>query len=58
MLKALAKLQVAAAARRDRGATMVEYGLMVVLIALVVIIAVNPLGTAVSSLFDTSRQSL
>jgi len=44
--------------RRDRGATMVEYGLMVVLIALVVIIAVNPLGTAVSSLFDTSRQSL
>jgi Flp pilus assembly pilin Flp len=37
---------------------MVEYGLMVVLIALVVIIAVNPLGTAVSSLFDTSRQSL
>jgi len=45
MLKALAKI------RRDRGATMVEYGLMVSLIAVVVLLAVGPLGQAISTMF-------
>ena len=52
MLKVLAKLNTAAMARRDRGATMVEYGLMVALIAVVVLVAVGPLGEAISTLFD------
>ncbi|HNV13092.1 MAG TPA: Flp family type IVb pilin [Dermatophilaceae bacterium] len=45
MLKALARI------RRDHGATMVEYGLMVALIAVIVVVAVGPLGTAISTMF-------
>lgn len=52
MLKVLAKLNTAAMARRDHGATMVEYGLMVALIAVIVLVAVGPLGQAISALFD------
>ena len=37
--------------REDDGATMVEYGLMVALIAVVCIAAVTALGTAVSGMF-------
>ena len=39
------------ASRNDRGATAVEYGLMVGLIALVIIGAVTVFGVAVSDLF-------
>jgi pilus assembly protein Flp/PilA len=35
----------------ERGATMVEYGLMVALIAVIVAAAVGPLGTALATLF-------
>ncbi len=35
----------------DRGATAVEYGLMVAMIAIVIIAAVTLLGTSVSGLF-------
>lgn len=35
----------------EEGATMVEYGLMVALIAVVVAVAVGPLGTAISTMF-------
>jgi pilus assembly protein Flp/PilA len=50
----LLKLYVKAAGRRDdRGATAVEYGLMVALIAIVVIAAVTLLGTNLSGLFQT-----
>jgi pilus assembly protein Flp/PilA len=58
MLKVLAKLNTAVLARRDRGATMVEYGLMVALIAVVVLVAVGPLGRAISTLFDNVTGSL
>jgi pilus assembly protein Flp/PilA len=37
--------------REEEGATMVEYGLMVALIALVCIVAVGLLGTNLSGLF-------
>lgn len=40
-------------ARDERGATAVEYGLMVALIAVVIILAVTALGTNLSSIFDT-----
>ena len=56
MLSHLVKFQVKVAAlrsdRSDRGATAVEYGLMVALIAVVVIVAVTFLGKQVSGLFQ------
>jgi len=53
MLSQLVKFQVKMAAlRSDRGATAVEYGLMVALIAVVIIVAVTFLGKQVSSLFQ------
>lgn len=52
MLKALVKLQTRLASR-DRGATAVEYGLMVALIAIVIIAAVTLLGTNLKNLFNT-----
>jgi pilus assembly protein Flp/PilA len=53
MLSRLVKFQVNVAARRDRGATAVEYGLMVALIAVVIIAGVTFLGKQVSSLFQS-----
>lgn len=53
MLSRLIKFQVKVAAlRSDRGATAVEYGLMVALIAIVIIIAVTLLGTNLRGLFN------
>jgi pilus assembly protein Flp/PilA len=53
MLSRLVKFQVKVAAlRSDRGATAVEYGLMVALIAVVIIVAVTALGTNLSTLFQ------
>jgi pilus assembly protein Flp/PilA len=40
------------AKRDERGATAVEYGLMVALIAVAIIVAVRTLGTTLSGLFD------
>jgi pilus assembly protein Flp/PilA len=55
MLSQLVKFQVRFNAmvsdRRERGATAVEYGLMVALIAVVIIGAVTLLGKQLSSLF-------
>ena len=42
----------AARAEREQGATAVEYGLMVALIAIVIIVAVAFLGTNLSGLFN------
>jgi len=54
MLSRLVKFQVKIAAlRSDRGATAVEYGLMVALIAIVIIASVTLLGTKLSTLFNT-----
>lgn len=44
--------------RPERGATAVEYGLMVGLIAIVIIVAVALLGTNLSSIFNTSATSI
>ena len=44
--------------REDRGATAVEYGLMVALIAIVIIAAVVILGTNLSSLFGSAGSSI
>lgn len=42
----------------DRGATMVEYGLMVALIAVVVAVGAGTLGGAIDTMFDTIAGSL
>jgi pilus assembly protein Flp/PilA len=42
----------------DKGATMVEYGLMVALIAVVVAIAAGVLGGGISDLFTDVNDSL
>jgi len=56
MLSRLVKFQVKVAAlRSDRGATAVEYGLMVALIAIVIIVAVKTLG---STLFTNVGNSV
>ena len=59
MLSYLVKLQVKAAALRDdRGATAVEYGLMVALIAIVIIVAVSLLGNTLKNLFNDVATSV
>ena len=59
MLKHLVKFQVRAAQLRDeRGATAVEYGLMVALIAIVIIAAVATLGDNLSTLFDETAKAV
>jgi pilus assembly protein Flp/PilA len=54
MLKTLVKFQN----RDERGATAVEYGLMVALIAIVIIGAVTALGDQISSLFDSAATQI
>ena len=44
--------------RDDRGATAVEYGLMVALIAVVIIIAVTALGGNLSSIFNRTADAV
>jgi pilus assembly protein Flp/PilA len=39
--------------KEEDGATMVEYGLMVALIAVVVMVTVGPLGIAIANMFTT-----
>ena len=59
MLSHLVKLQTKATALRDdRGATAVEYGLMVALIAIVIIVAVSLLGTNLSSIFNSTASAV
>ncbi|MCW2642667.1 MAG: Pilus assembly protein [Dactylosporangium sp.] len=53
----LAKAQ-AVRATREQGATAVEYGLMVALIAVVIIAAVTLLGTQVSDMFTKIAGSI
>ena len=43
---------------RDRGATAVEYGLIVALIAVIIIIAVTLLGRNLSTTFNTVASSV
>ena len=39
--------------RREQGATAVEYGLMVALIAAVIVVTVTALGVQLDTIFDT-----
>ncbi|MCI9871521.1 Flp family type IVb pilin [Arthrobacter humicola] len=58
MLSLIATLQTLGFAAKDRlrsekGATAVEYGIMVALIAVVIIVAVSLLGTQINDAFNT-----
>ncbi len=44
--------------RDDKGATMIEYGLMVALIAVIVVVAVGPLGVAIAAMFTAITASV
>ena len=60
MLQLITSIQMWYATRRSdqRGATMVEYGLIVALIAIVVAVAATTLGTNVHDLFNTTASSV
>lgn len=60
MLAQMVKLQlnVKSLLRNDRGATAVEYGLMVALIAVVIIGAVTLLGTKLSTIFQNTQTAI
>ncbi len=53
----IAQKKAELAGSRDRGATAVEYGLIVALIAVVIIVALLFLGGALSGIFDTVASS-
>ena len=57
MLKFVAKIQTRLV-NREEGATAVEYGLMVALIAIVIIVAVSALGTNLTGLFNKAATSI
>jgi pilus assembly protein Flp/PilA len=57
MIKYLAKFQ-ARLATAERGATAVEYGLMVALIAVVIIVAVALLGNNLKTMFSSVATSV
>jgi pilus assembly protein Flp/PilA len=54
----LAKLVGGAAVRREEGQTFVEYALLIAFIAVVALVAVQLLGSSVSSLFSSVAGSL
>lgn len=63
MLSLIATLQTLGFAAKDRlrdekGATAVEYGIMVALIAVAIIFAVTALGTQLTDLFETVTAGL
>ena len=54
----LRRLEVVRASARERGATAVEYGLLVGLIAVVIIVAVTALGGKLTALFASIAAKL
>jgi pilus assembly protein Flp/PilA len=52
MLKNVAKKVQALLTKKEEGASLVEYGLLVALIAVVCIVGITALGTSINSLFN------
>jgi len=52
------RLRLTAQFRNDRGASAVEYGLLVALIAIAIIVAVTLLGGNLSAIFDKTANSI
>jgi pilus assembly protein Flp/PilA len=58
MTKLAAKLQTMFTTEKDKGATAVEYGLLVALIAAVIVVVVTTLGTQINSAFQSVVDAL
>jgi pilus assembly protein Flp/PilA len=58
MRTALVRTQVWLATRDDKGATAIEYALLVALIALVIIAVVTLLGTNLSGIFNNVQENV
>ena len=52
------KIRLASMAKTERGASAVEYGLLVALIAIIIIVAVSLLGSNLSSIFNKTANSI
>jgi pilus assembly protein Flp/PilA len=52
------RIRLAAAAKTERGASAVEYGLLVALIAIIIIVAVSLLGSNLSGIFNKTANSI
>jgi pilus assembly protein Flp/PilA len=52
------RIRLVAMAKTDRGASAVEYGLLVALIAVAIIVAVTTLGGRLSTVFGKASSSL
>jgi pilus assembly protein Flp/PilA len=52
------RIRLAAAAKSERGASAVEYGLLVALIAIIIIVAVSLLGSNLSTIFNKTANSI
>jgi pilus assembly protein Flp/PilA len=52
------RVRLTAMARSERGASAVEYGLLVALIAVAIIVAVTFLGTTLSGIFHNTASSI
>ncbi|MEP7090591.1 MAG: Flp family type IVb pilin [Nocardioidaceae bacterium] len=53
-----ARIRLVAKAKTERGASAVEYGLLVALIAVVIIVAVTAVGTKLSGVFSKTNASI
>jgi len=52
------RTRLTAMARTERGASAVEYGLLVALIAIIIIVGVSALGTNLNGLFSRTSNSI
>jgi pilus assembly protein Flp/PilA len=52
------RIRLTAMARTERGASAVEYGLLVALIAVVIVVAVTTLGGNLSNVFSKTASSI
>ena len=52
------RIRLTAMARTERGASAVEYGLLVALIAIIIIVGVSLLGTNLRSIFNKTANSI
>ena len=52
------RIRLAVASKSERGASAVEYGLLVALIAIIIIVAVSLLGSNLSSIFNKTANSI
>jgi len=57
-LMAYVRIRLNAMTKSERGASAVEYGLLVALIAIIIIVAVTLLGSNLSSIFNKTANSI